>query len=80
MDKLAALETKIERTCPICRSPFAKNDKENFYRAMKHATVGRPWALNFVGTYYFFGIGVPQSYKKAFEYHSLVAAKGYATA
>ena len=60
----SSVETKIKRTCPICRSPFPKNAKDDFDRAMKHAKVGRPWALDDVGNCYAFGNAVPQSFKK----------------
>ena len=74
-----SLETRIEFTCPICRSIPVKNDKEDFDRAMKHAKAGRPWALDKIGMCYNFGKGVTQSDTKAFEFYSLAAAKGYAT-
>ena len=66
--------------CPICRTPPAKTPKEDFDRCMSHAKIGRGWALERVGQYYYQGIGVSQSDTKAFEFYSLAAEKGEVSA
>ena len=33
-------ETKTEFTCPICRTPQAESNEEEFARCMKHANEG----------------------------------------
>ena len=71
------LETRTVFTCPICRSPPPKNDKEDFDRLFQKATLEkRPWAMEMVASMYHKGEGVAKNLKKAFEFFLQAAESG----
>ena len=69
-------ESEKEWTCPMCRTPSAIIDKENFERVLAKAKEGKSWAEEWVGGCFYHGDGVTQNYKKAFEFYSRAAAQG----
>lgn len=72
--------TKTSSRCLLCRKPLPQTEKEYFTAIMKHAKNGKAWAQSMVGTAYYGGKGIGQSYSKAHNWFKLSADQEYTEA
>ena len=70
------LSKRGDQNCAMCRAHLHKTDKEKFELTMKHAEMGKAWALNNIGNYFKLGEGCMRDDEKAVYYYKLAAAKG----
>ena len=54
-----------DKNCPMCRAPAPSSDEQKHARALRWAGKGKAWAMNIVGSDFYFGLGVSASKEMA---------------
>ena len=71
----------FQKSCPYCRTPASKSQREAVQRMSKRVEAGDPIAIRNTGNYYRDGRnGYPQDYSKALELYHRAAKLGHAEA
>ena len=66
--------------CPHCQTKFSTSPEEEFKRSLVWAEKGKATFQRKLGTMFYTGQGVEQSYEKAVEYYTMAAEQGHAVA
>jgi len=76
----SSLSDEQKSSCPLCRTKYARSEKETVEQLRPWVEKGRAWAQFSLGIMYYEGVGVEQSYQQARELFELSASQGHATA